>query len=127
VNDLKGKPTMINFWFTACAPCIDELPILNKLTKKYSDQVNFISITFDDKSKVLKFNEKYEFDFDQFIDAEDYINKLNIGAYPTSLFLDRDGIVKHAEGGVPYLVENGKREIGNGKEFERIINELLDK
>ena len=30
-EQLKGKPTMINFWFTRCAPCIDEMPILNKI------------------------------------------------------------------------------------------------
>ena len=28
---LIGKPTMINFWFTRCAPCIDEMPVLNKI------------------------------------------------------------------------------------------------
>ena len=30
-NQLKGKPTVINFWFTRCAPCIDEIPVLNAL------------------------------------------------------------------------------------------------
>ncbi|EDP70739.1 hypothetical protein FBALC1_08268 [Flavobacteriales bacterium ALC-1] len=125
-NDLKGKPTMINFWFTNCAPCIDEFPVLNKLREKYSDKVNFISITFDNKDKVEKLANKYQFDFEKYIDAKKYIEKLNIGAYPTSLFIDKNGIVKYAEGGVPYIHRNGKRSIGDGKEFENIIKELLD-
>jgi thiol-disulfide isomerase/thioredoxin len=29
-----GKPTLINFWFTKCPPCIGELPTLNKLQEK---------------------------------------------------------------------------------------------
>jgi cytochrome c biogenesis protein CcmG, thiol:disulfide interchange protein DsbE len=32
-DKLKGKPTLINFWFTKCAPCIDEMPVLNKIKK----------------------------------------------------------------------------------------------
>ena len=35
-EQLKGKPTMINFWFTRCAPCIDEMPVLNKIKEKYT-------------------------------------------------------------------------------------------
>ena len=126
VNDLKGKPTMINFWFTSCMPCIDEFPALNRIKEKYSDKVNFISITFDDKDKVVKLNDRYNFDFDKYINAKEYINKLNIGAYPTSLFIDKNGIVKYAEGGIPYIIKDGKRSIGDGKEFEDIINKLLD-
>jgi len=125
-NDLKGKPTMMNFWFTSCRPCIDEFPVLNKLREKYSDKVNFISITFDDKDEVAKLSNKYQFDFDKYIDAEAYIKKLNIGAYPTSLFIDKNGIVKYAEGGIPYIHKNGKKSMGDGKEFEKIIKELLD-
>jgi thiol-disulfide isomerase/thioredoxin len=26
-TELNGKPTLINFWFTTCAPCIDEMPV----------------------------------------------------------------------------------------------------
>ena len=40
-NYLEGKPTLINFWFTRCKPCIDEISTLNKLKLKYGDKVNF--------------------------------------------------------------------------------------
>ena len=51
-SDIKNKPTIINFWFTSCKPCVEEMPVLNKLVKKYSDKVNFISITPDNKETV---------------------------------------------------------------------------
>ena len=54
-QDLKGKPSMINFWFAQCAPCIDEMPLLNKLKNQYSDQVNFVAITYENKTAIEKF------------------------------------------------------------------------
>ena len=30
---LKGKPTIINFWFSTCEPCLLEIPALNELKK----------------------------------------------------------------------------------------------
>lgn len=123
---LNGKPTMINFWFTSCKPCIDEFPVLNKLKEKYSNEVNFVSITFDDKLKVQKLTEKFAFDFDKYIDAKDYIKILGIEAYPTSLFLDKNGVVKYAEGGIPYIIDNGNKRVGDGKEFAQLIETLLN-
>ena len=32
---MKGKVIVLNFWFTHCIPCIEELPALNKLVKAY--------------------------------------------------------------------------------------------
>ena len=59
----KDKPTFVNFWFTSCPPCIEEMPALNELKEKYKDRINFVSITFDTKEKVEKFLKKYEFDY----------------------------------------------------------------
>ena len=30
-EDIKGKVVVINFWFMSCAPCIEEMPELNKI------------------------------------------------------------------------------------------------
>ena len=37
INNLKGKPSLINFWFTSCKPCIEEMPILNRLKGRFLD------------------------------------------------------------------------------------------
>lgn len=93
-NYLEGKPTLINFWFTKCPPCIKELPLLNQLKEKYGDRVNFIAITFDDQKTVEKFLKKHQFDFKHIYNSKKQIEELNIAGYPTSLILDENGIIK---------------------------------
>ena len=35
---LGGKVVVVDFWATWCAPCREELPVLQKLYKKYAGQ-----------------------------------------------------------------------------------------
>lgn len=70
IDDLKGKPTLINFWSTICEPCIEEMPLLNQLEKDLNGKVNFIGITFSTKEKVEKFLIKHEFSFNFITDVE---------------------------------------------------------
>ena len=93
-NYLEGKPTFINFWFTRCPPCIEELPTLNKLKEKYGDRVNFVSITYENQKAIDEFLKKYEFNFKHIPNSEKQIDELSISGYPTSIILDKNGIIK---------------------------------
>jgi thiol-disulfide isomerase/thioredoxin len=116
-NDyLEGKPTYINFWFTRCPPCIEELPTLKKLKEKYENKVNFISVTFDNQDAIDVFLKKYEFNFKHITNSKKQIEELNISAYPTSLILDKNGIVKIVTGEITEY---------DLKDVETILNILL--
>ncbi|MDZ7647241.1 MAG: TlpA disulfide reductase family protein [Cytophagales bacterium] len=56
LTELKGKVVVINFWFTSCAPCITEMPTLNRLVEefKYKDVV-FIAFARDDVMELTSF------------------------------------------------------------------------
>jgi len=123
--DFEGKPTMLNLWFVACAPCIDEMPILNNLKEKYADKVNFLSITFDSKEKVDKLLQKHDFEFLHLVGAGDFLKTIGAQAYPKNLFIDANGIIKRVEGGVPYDLVHGKLKRTDGKKFYDYIEELL--
>ena len=47
---IKVKVVVINLWFTSCAPCIEEMPELNKLVKEYenNDAVLFLALALDE-------------------------------------------------------------------------------
>ncbi len=106
-TQLEGKPTVINFWFNQCPPCIAEIPLLNAMQEKYGNQVNFIAISFDDRGKIERFLKKQNFNFEQIANAKKQLNDLEISAYPSTLILDKNGVSKFAFGDVilfsPYI------------------------
>ncbi len=126
IKDLKGKPTLINFWFTTCKPCIEEMPILNGIKSQLKDSANFLAITFENTEKTKAFLKRYNFTFRQIANAEKFINSMNMTSYPVNIFLDKNGIVRKIENGIPYIIDEGnKMKMGDGKEFLTTLRELL--
>jgi thiol-disulfide isomerase/thioredoxin len=126
INALKGKPTLINFWFANCMPCIEEMPVLNKIKEKFKDRVNFIAITYETKEKVLDFLKKHNYTFIQIVDARKFTDELKMNSFPINVFLDKNGIAREIKNGIPYEM-NDKEELimGDGKNFIEILEELL--
>ena len=103
LESLKDKVVFINFWFTACVPCIEEMPTLNDLQEAYKDKVEFLSVTFDKVDKVQKFLSKREFNFKHIVDAKSLlIEKMKNQEYPKNLIIDRNGIITYFRGGLPF-------------------------
>ena len=125
LKQLKGKPTLINFWFTTCHRCVDEIPVLNKIQQKYKGKVHFISVTFNTTAKVKTFLKTHPYKFTKIVGAQNFINTLKIHSFPVNVFLDKNGIVKRVENGIPYNEKKGKLVMGNGKQFEQYLNALL--
>ena len=123
--DLEGKPSLVNFWFTRCAPCLDEIPVFNRLVKEHQNAFHFLAISFEKASTVERFLKKQPFDFVHAIEAKAFIDSLQLSAYPTTLLLDRHGIVREVRGGLPYRFSpNGILKIGDGAELIKALQNL---
>lgn len=126
IKDLKGKPTLINFWFTTCKPCIEEMPVLNAIKTQLKDSVNFVAITFESTEKTRTFLKKRKFTFTQIADAKEFTESMHMSAFPVNIFLDKNGIVRKIESGIPYIVDEKKKmKMGDGKVFLEALRELL--
>ena len=117
---LDGKPTLVNFWFTHCAPCIEEIPMFNRIKKSYSQKVNFIAITYQDSVEISGFLERKPFDFTQLIDAQDFWDELGIKTAPHTLITDRNGIVRYMDKERPRDLNEFETELRN--KIEKVLN-----
>ena len=124
-KSLNNKPTLVNLWFTTCAPCIEEMPFLNQLKEKYNNQVNFVSITFNNKNEVEKFLTKKEFNFIHLINAKDFLNTKKVNQYPLNIFLDKNGIVKFIDGNIPMTQNDDGTINADVHSFENNLKKLL--
>ncbi|GAA5172580.1 TlpA disulfide reductase family protein [Viridibacterium curvum] len=53
----KGKPLVVNFWATWCAPCREEMPLLDSAAKNHP-KLQFVGISVDDAAHVREFQSK---------------------------------------------------------------------
>ena len=94
-KDLSGKTVVINFWFTACKPCIQEMIYLNKLVEENKDSsVVFIAPAPENETQIKKCLKKYAFEYNITPSSTDFISAMNIENFPTHLVIDKEGIIR---------------------------------
>lgn len=47
MEGLKGKWVMINYWATWCAPCLEEIPSLNRLYSEHKKDLAVFAVNYD--------------------------------------------------------------------------------
>ena len=66
LDSLQGRPVLVNFWATWCAPCREEIPELNEFSHK-NKTIQTIAIAIDDLESVNKFTKKIPIEYLSFI------------------------------------------------------------
>jgi len=123
IGGKKDKPTFINLWFINCPGCIAEMPALNRLKEKYSEKVDFISLTFEEENDVLDFLRKRKFEFTHIANVESYIKEVGSYPYPENIFIDKEGYIRNIEGPLP---SHNDIDVNLSIEyFEELIKKLL--
>lgn len=90
--NLRGRYSLINFYFAQCAPCIKEVPELNALAQQRAD-MNFVGVTFDTPDETRQFAAETRFEWMLVPESKKLIDELRIRSYPSFVLLDPQGKV----------------------------------
>ena len=95
LEDLHGKPILLNFWTAWCHPCQAEMPLLESTSKKYSNlQIVGINVG-DSPAKVENYASAEHLSFTILLDEDEEVSKVyTITGFPTSIFIDKEGIIQ---------------------------------
>lgn len=106
LDSLQGKVVLLDFWGTWCGPCVESVPELRELHKKYASEPSFvlIGISSDRDDKVWReFTEKNKMTWAQYRDKDGKILRaFRISAFPTYVIIDHEGIIRHRSVGMTW-------------------------
>lgn len=95
-SDLAGKPMIVHYWATWCAPCTEELPSLVKFAQQNSDKINFVIVASDQTGgkEVKAYCDKNGIkNVDIYVDKKGSLLKAqDIKGLPTTVFAGADQV-----------------------------------
>ena len=87
---LKGKPTLVSFFFATCVPCILEVEPINRFAAA-RPQMNFLAVTFDEPAEARAFVKRYGLRWRVVPDAREFIDRMRVKQYPMMALFDANG------------------------------------
>jgi thiol-disulfide isomerase/thioredoxin len=105
--EFKGKLVLVNLWATWCAPCVEEMPSLDRLQAQLGDKLTIVAISEDRQGEtvVAPFLEQHAIKhLTIFLDPKSAAtSELGAQGLPTSYLVARDGtILGKEEGGAQW-------------------------
>jgi thiol-disulfide isomerase/thioredoxin len=97
LSEWNGRPQVINFWATWCAPCRREIPMLNALAKDGAwPDIALVGIAIDFREDVLRYLDTNPVDYPVLIGEEDGLDAsrkfgMQSLGLPFTAFVDRQG------------------------------------
>jgi thiol-disulfide isomerase/thioredoxin len=98
VSEFLGKPLVINFWSSTCAPCLAEMPDFEAVNQQLGGEIAFLGVdVVDTESAGLEMVEQTGISYPSARDPKGEIFNAFAGtALPRTVILDAEGIVVDA-------------------------------
>lgn len=98
LESMQGKVIFLDFWAPWCAPCREELPVLDTLYKKYKNEgFQVLAISLDaSEASILKYLLKTPLTFPVMIDKKsDVADAYGFSGLPAGFLIDKHKIIRH--------------------------------
>lgn len=96
LEDLRGRPVIVNFWASWCGPCVEEFPLLRSAAAAHAgDGLAIVGIVFRDRSEAAReFRTRMAGTWPAVMDpGEAVAARFGIIGPPDTFFIDRDGVI----------------------------------
>jgi len=96
LSEWRGRPLMINFWATWCAPCRREIPLLKSIRhERAKDGIEIVGIAVDFRDAVQKYARQMSIDYPVLVGEQDGLDAIAAfgmdTVFPFTVFADARG------------------------------------
>lgn len=97
MNEMLGKPIVINFWATYCPPCYTEHPLFVAASQRWRNEAYFLGVIYQDEPELIRRWENQLGSWGPALVDEGGKMAIAYGVYgpPETFFIDRNGTIKH--------------------------------
>ncbi len=98
IDDYRGQVTLVNFWASWCAPCVKEIPSLNRLkTRMAGRPFRLISVNYGESAQqVHAFLRRVEVRFPVLLDIDGAVaRQWKVFAFPSTFVIDSEGRIRY--------------------------------
>lgn len=91
-----GQPVVLNFWATWCGPCRIEMPHFQDASLRYKGKVVILGVNQGESVETITaYAESIGITYPLLVDADNQVSlTYNVNNLPTTIFIDRQGIVR---------------------------------
>jgi peroxiredoxin len=104
LGQFRGKAVLLNFWATWCGPCSAEMPNIEQVYQGLShDDVAILAVNQEEfADQVRGYADLYHLHFPILLDGHAVVGNLyRVQALPTTVFVDRSGVIREIHVGGP--------------------------
>lgn len=119
LSALRGKVVLVDFWASWCAPCREEMPVLNRFHQRFAARgLVVVGVNIDrEEPNMRRFLERTPVDFRIVHDGQHQVaDRYAPPRMPTSYLIDKRGVVRFVHAGF---------RASDARDMEREIEQLL--
>ena len=119
LSEYVGNVVFLNFWASWCAPCREEMPLLDALHQKYKD-LGFVvlGVNVEEQTDLARsYISRRPVKFPILLDPQNQVSKAyNVIAMPTSVLIDRSGNMRYLHQGY---------KAGDEAQYSKMVKKLI--